>query len=242
MRKKLRNFIITFLFCLAIFSAPVLFFMQPKENYSELEKRYLSEFPALTQSSLISGEYTEKLGTYVADHFPGRELFVGLNAYYDLYPGRQGIKDYFLSADGRLFARPVDTDIHILDSNLDAINSFAQELATTEADIPVTLMLVPSSGAVLLDNPEYPDKEIISYVYSRVEAETVDIFSDFHTSDDRDKLFYRTDHHWTSEGAFRAACIYRQSLGLPCLSPEDYTKQSYTPFYGSAYSSSGLCF
>ena len=240
MRKKLRNFIITFLFCLAIFSAPVLFFMQPKENYSELEKRYLSEFPELTQSSLISGEYTEKLGTYVADHFPGRELFVGINAYYDLYSGRQGIKDYFLSADGRLFARLVDTDLHILDSNLDAINSFAQELATTEADIPVTLMLVPSSGAVLLDNPEYPDKEIISYAYSRVEAETVDIFSDFHTSDDRDKLFYRTDHHWTSEGAFRAACIYRQSLGLPCLSPEDYTKQSYTPFYGSAYSSSGL--
>ena len=148
MRKKLRNFIITFLFCLAIFSAPVLFFMQPKENYSELEKRYLSEFPALTQSSLISGEYTEKLGTYVADHFPGRELFVGINAYYDLYSGRQGIKDYFLSADGRLFPRPVDTDLHILDSNLDAINSFAQELETTEANIPVTLMLVPSSGAV----------------------------------------------------------------------------------------------
>ena len=110
MRKKLRNFIIIFLFCLAIFSVPVLFFVQPKEDFSELEKRYLSELPDFTEQSLVSGEFTEKLGTYVADHFPGREFFVGINAYYDLFSGRQGTKDYFPASDGRLFSRPVEAD------------------------------------------------------------------------------------------------------------------------------------
>ena len=38
MRKKLRNFIIIFLFCLAIFTVPVLFFVQTKEDFSDLEK------------------------------------------------------------------------------------------------------------------------------------------------------------------------------------------------------------
>ena len=114
MRKKLRNFIIIFLFCLAIFSVPVLFFVQPKEDFSELEKRYLSELPDFTEQSLVSGEFTEKLGTYVADHFPGREFFVGINAYYDLFSGRQGTKDYFPASDGRLFSRPVEADSQIM--------------------------------------------------------------------------------------------------------------------------------
>ena len=240
MRKKLRNFIIIFLFCLAIFSVPVLFFVQPKEDFSELEKRYLSELPDFTEQSLGSGEFTEKLGTYVADHFPGREFFVGINAYYDLFSGRQGTKDYFPASDGRLFSRPVEADSQIMNQNLESINSFVRELAKTDAGIPVTLMLVPSSGAVLLNNPDYPDREIISFAYKQAETKCVDLFSAFSSYSNPGSLYYRTDHHWTSEGAFQASCAYRKSLNLTCLTRDEYTKTSYSPFYGSAYSSSGL--
>ena len=108
--KKLSLFLITALFCLAIFAAPLLFFLLPGRDFSEREKRYLAEKPSLSLSSLADGSFTEKLGTYVADHFPGRELFVGINAYYDLYSGRQATKDYF-PAEGRLFARPVEKNM-----------------------------------------------------------------------------------------------------------------------------------
>ena len=240
MRKKLRYFVITFLFCFAIFAVPVLFFMQPEKDFSEIEKRYLAEAPAFNKKSLVSGEFTEKLGSYVADHFPGRELFVGINSYYDLFSGRQGTKDYFLTGDGRLFTRPIEANLHTLNSNLESINEFARTLSNTEADIQVNLMLVPSSGSVLLDNHEYPDKEIISYAYDHVETGCVDLFSAFLSGSDPGEFYYRTDHHWTSEGAFQAACAYRSALGLPCPNREEYTRQSYKPFYGSAYSSSGL--
>ena len=240
MKKRLRNFILTLLFCLAVFAAPALFFLQPKENFSEREKRYLAEEPVLSEESLVSGEFTQKLSDYVADHFPGRELFVGINAYVDLYSGRQITKDYFPTEDGRLFAMPVDRELKTLDANLDSINAFARDLASTEADIPITLMLVPSSGSVLLGDEEYPDAEIISYAYERAETRHVELLSAFRSSADPGSLYYRTDHHWTSEGAFLAACVYRSSLGLPCLSRENYTVQSFEPFYGSAYSASGL--
>ena len=239
-KKTWRNTLIALLFSAAIFAAPALFFLQPKKDFSEREKRYLAEAPTLSLQSLLSGEFTEKLGRYVADHFPEREFFVGLNAYLDLYTGRQGVKDYFLSEDGRLFARPVDDDLRTLDANLASINRFARDLAGTEADIPVTLMLVPSSGAVLLDEPPYPDGEIIAYAYERAETGHVDLLPAFRGSGDPDSLYYRTDHHWTSEGAFRAACAYRRALGLSVPTEESYTRQSYTPFYGSAYAGSGL--
>ena len=239
MRKKLRNNIITVLFCLAIFIVPALFLLLPKEDFSEREKRYLAEMPTLSVQSLTDGDYTKKLSTFVADHFPGREFFVGVNAYYDLYAGRQGSKDYF-ARDGRLFSMPVEGEQETLQTNLAFVNDFARNLAQAGTGIPVSLMLVPSSGAVLLDTPAYPDGEIISYVYERAETENVDLLAAFRTDPDPGRLYYRTDHHWTSEGAFQAACAYLQSRGLPCPSREAYTRQSYEPFYGSAYAASGL--
>ena len=239
MRKKLRNNIITVLFCLAIFIVPALFLLLPKEAFSEREKRYLAEMPALSVQSLTDGDYTKKLGVFVADHFPGRELFVGINAYYDLYAGRQGSKDTF-TRDGRLFSMPVENEPETLQTNLEYINDFARDLAQAGTGIPVSLMLVPSSGAVLLDTPEYPDGEIISAVYAQAETEHVDLLAAFRAEANPGRLYYRTDHHWTSEGAFQAACAYLRSRGLPCPAREAYTRQSYEPFYGSAYAASGL--
>ena len=240
MKKKRRNSIITVLFCIAVFTVPVLFFLLPKKDFSEREKRYLTEAPEWNKESVLSGSFSEKLGSYVADHFPGRELFVGINSYFDLLSGRQGTKDYFTAQGGRLFARPVDVDYQALNANLESINAFSRDLASTEADIPITLMLVPSSGAVLLENPVYPDGEIISYVYERARTGEVDLMGAFRDFADPGILYYRTDHHWTSEGAFQAVCAYRRSLGQPCPVREDYTQQSYEPFYGSAYAASGL--
>ena len=237
--KKFSLFLITALFCLAIFAAPLLFFLLPGRDFSEREKRYLAEKPSLSLSSLADGSFTEKLGTYVADHFPGRELFVGINAYYDLYSGRQATKDYF-PAEGRLFARPVEKNMDTLEKNLGFVNGFCRSLREAETELPVSLMLVPSSGAVLLEEPAYPDEELIAYARAHSEASFVDLLPVFRAAPDPGRLYYRTDHHWTSAGAFEAACAYRRSLDQPCLEQSDYRFQRFGPFYGSAYSASGL--
>ena len=225
MKKKLHNRIIILLFCLAISAVPVLFLLMPKKDFSELEKRYLEPAPELTRESLLSGTFTGQLGRFVADHFPGRELFVGINAYFDLLAGREAAMDYFPGPGGRLYSQPVEVDEKILNANLDSINAFARDLASTEADIPLTLMLVPSAGSVLMKDGDYPDRSVISYAYEHVEAGHVDLMSNFRHTENPELLYYRTDHHWTSEGAFLAACAYRRVLGLPVPSREDYTLQ-----------------
>ena len=237
MNRRLLDKIITALFCAAIFAAPVLFLLLPKQHISEREKRVLSDRPELSVSAVADGSFMEKLGDYVADHFPGREFFTGVNAYYDLLSGRQDAKDYRL-VDGRLFARPVETDRQVLEKNIARINDFSRSL--NESGIPVDLMLVPSSGAVLLPDREYPDEEMIGEVYARTETGHVDLLTAFRSCAEPERLYYRTDHHWTSEGAFEAACAWQRSLGRECPRREDYALQSYGPFYGSAYSASGL--
>ena len=56
------------------------FLISEKQEFSEGENRYLEKFPEFTFSSLKEGKYTEKLQSYLSDHFPLRNLFMGLKA------------------------------------------------------------------------------------------------------------------------------------------------------------------
>lgn len=241
MKKRTLDILIAALFCLAIFAVPALFLFLPQQSFSPLEKRYLAQMPDLRTPGGSWEERRDAVDDAVADQFPGRSFFVGVNAYYDLLSGRQATKDYFPGADGRLFAAPFDWEPADLEPELEAIDAFSRDLAASGADIPLSLMLVPSSGAVLLDEPAYPDAAIVDYVYDRVDANCVELLELFRSDPEPGRLYYRTDHHWTSEGAFEAACAYRRSLGQSCPERERYTVQRCdAPFYGSAWSASGL--
>ena len=241
--KKTINRVLNALFCLLLFAVPVLFFALPKSEFSDSEKRYLERVPTFSLENLIDGSYTRALGDYVADHFPLRDLFVGLNAYYDLYAGRQYTKDYCLR-DGRLYAAPTAFDTAALDRNTERLNSFAAELAAAGRDIPVRLMLVPSAGAVLLEEGEtpwhYDDRAIIDYVYSRTTLQPIDLMEDFSAAADKKALYYGTDHHWTSFGAWEAARVYAGQLGRTMPPRESYRVTDVGDFRGSAWSGSGL--
>lgn len=240
MKKKILNFLLMLLFLLMIFSIPVLFFLQPKQKFSEMEKRYLASPPTLSLQSVVSGSFMDELSDYISDHFPLRNVFVGINAYYDLFSGRQGTKDYLFTPDGRLFPKPVKMDTAVLDRKLAIVNSFCDAVGACGEDIPVTLMLVPSSGGVLLGGSRFHDAEIADYVYQNTRTQTVDLYAAFRSYSAPERLYYRTDHHWTSTGAYEAARLYAQLNGRTMPAADSYRTECVEGFYGSAYSGSGL--
>jgi len=242
--KRFTNILICVLFLASVFSVPVLFAVLPKKDFSELEKRYLAKAPEADVQSIASGSWMEELGEYIADHFPARNFFAGLNAYYDLWSGKQPVKDY-IAEDGRLYEKPVTVNGENISRNIKTVNRFADSLSTYgENGIPVELMLVPSSGYVILGEDHgrisFTDGEIMDTVYSGVKTGTVDLREAFRAYQDKGELYYRTDHHWTSKGAYIAASMLagKEALALP--PEESYTKESIRPFYGSEYSGSGL--
>ncbi len=240
MKKKLMDLAAGALFCLLIFSAALLFALQPKEEFSLLEKRYLARPPVLSVRTVSDGSIMERLGGYVTDHFPFRSFFVGLKAYGDRLSGTIAAADPF-PADGRLFDRPTAMDAAALDERIGLVNRFCQSVAEYDADIRVDLMLVPSSGAVLLGGDYgYRDEEIIRYVYDRTETENLDLFGAFERCGRPESLYYATDHHWTSRGAYEAARVYAGAALWELPEEESYVVSRYGPFYGSTYSASGL--
>lgn len=232
------------LFCAFLALMPLLFWLLPKTDYAAREKRYLAAAPALSAENLLSGRFAEEAEAYVADHLPGRDFLVGLNAACELASGRQGANEVWLGRNGRLLEAPVAWDEERLARNMAAIRSFA-----AQAGQPVDLMLVPSAGSVLPEDlpplaEPYRDEEILDAV--RAEAgdglRFVPLMPLFKAAEDREALYYRTDHHWTAEGAYCAAARYLDTVGREAPPRGQYQIKAETGFRGSTWSRAALWF
>ena len=218
------------------------FWLLPRRSFSENEKRVLSEAPQIDAAGIADGSVFRSIESYLSDHFPGRELWVGTNAYLVNVEGRGATEDIVRGTDGWLFTAPVSDDRETLWDNMQAITTFAEKQS-----VPVTMMAVPSAGAVVSDklpalHLPYPDADLLEEA-RRIAGNTlhwVDLYTDFCSAEQPERLYYRTDHHWTSEGAYRAYCLLMEELGQSSVPRDDFTVEQISGFYGTSYSKSGL--
>lgn len=215
------------LLCAFVLAISLGYFL-PDRTFSPLEKRYLNQMPKLTAAKLLDGSWGEEIEDHLADQMLGRDFFVGLNAYFEKLLGLQKAKTIW-TLDGKLVRRPVSVKDGAMEKNMGAVNRFADA-----ADVPVTLALIPSCG-FSLGAPEYEDDRLIEEIYSMANMETVDLREVFRGRPD---LFYSTDHHWTSAGAFEAYKTLLKSWGE--WPREQYTVERFSNFRGANYASSGL--
>ncbi len=242
MKAKTEHWIAAVGFCAFLGVAIALYLFLPNSKYSEREKRYLAKSPTLTIDSLVSGEYGEDLETHMADHIPARDFFVGLNAYADLLSGRQVSKEIYVAEGDRLVEAPVLWNEGQAAKNMNAVNRLAKVL-----DRKVDLMIVPSAGWAVQDQiiglaDPYTDKEQIERLYSMSDGtvNTVDVLSVFSSASDRGALYYKTDHHWTSLGAYEAYGAYMATKGRTYPTADEFTVTVADGFQGSTYSRAAL--
>ena len=237
---KVYDKILTAMFCVFIFGFGIAFIFLPKESFSENEKRSLAEMPKLTAASLTNGQFESGFEKYLNDHFPFREGFAAADAYYMLCTGRNGSNGIYKGKDGYLFTKPASGADSPLKENVSALQSFAKN-----TQIMTTMLLIPSSGYIMSDklpqnHLEYKDGEIIESVHKAVESDIrwVDIPSKFTASKDSGQIYYKTDHHYTTYGAYLAYEAFCEEHGLEPF--KDYTIESYGGFYGTSYSKSAF--
>ncbi|PWL42715.1 MAG: hypothetical protein DBY42_03660 [Bacillota bacterium] len=216
------------------------YLMLPKTLFSQREKRYLEAAPSFTWERLVSGAFAKDAEDYAADHMPGRDFFVGLNAYLGLALGQQGTKEIYRFSENYLVERPVKWDQEAVERNKKALGVFAQK-----ADTPVDFALIPSAGYILRDLSrgnymEYRDDQYIRQIYENLPpgVRSLDLIPAL--TDGGRENFYHTDHHWTSQGAYRAYAAYLAHKGRTPLAPDAFTVRTSQGFYGSTYSRSAL--
>ncbi len=241
MKKFRKEYACAFVFIAFIGMMLVLFAVLPGKTYLTDEKRKPAEMPSLTWRSLRDGTFGDDMDSYISDNFAGRKFFVGLNAYYDYISGRGGTLDIYNAKDGYLINGPVTPDTERLSRNIDIIDRFAEHI-----DSRVYLCVVPSAAYVMEDrlpcvHMPYHDDELLDIIEDGLSDSVtyVDLAGSFREYSGNEPLFYRTDHHWTTYGAYEGYVEICKSMGIEAASREDFTVSRYEGFYGTTYSQSG---
>ena len=231
------------LFVAFIFGLAIWFVVNPKADYSSAEKRYLQQFPETSVDTVLSGEFSEKFETYFADHFPQRNMWVGLNSYYNLGIGLNGRNGVYNSADGYLINVPVDKENYVR-KNIRVLAEFKEKIG----DVPMTVMLAPSTGYIATDKLPLIHDSYNDDTYFAETAKTlgesgvnfVDLRETFKQKyAEGVQLYYRTDHHWTTDGAYEGYVKLCEKLGVQPADKDSFAKTAYGGFYGTTYSTSG---
>ena len=238
MSKKYSIFI-TALFCLFIFGFGAALILSPSRDFSDQENRFLAQFKAPTLKTLRSGEFMEKFEDYVTDQFPLRDQWIQLKAYSERALGKQENNKVYFGTDGQtLFAQFNTPSPGDLEQKVGFVNALGQNLT-----VPVYFSLVPDKSwvwASLLpaNAPNVDDGSTIQQTAELCgdEVTFIDLRGPLTGTEDS---FYRTDHHWTTMGA------YRGYLGLMLGMGDSGGIYDYPltlcsdSFYGTTYSSSG---
>ena len=222
------------LFCVFLAGFGLLHIALPDRIFSPVENRNLRQLPEFTWSSLADGSYTAAMETYLSDQFPLRDGWMGLKTRYEYLLGKREFHGVYLCGD-RLISKVADDSRG--EQNLDCLRAL-----TEKTDIPVYLGLIPTAAEIWKDKlPEGADSFDQTVYLERARgagAVWVDMAGALAAHGD-EAVFYRTDHHWTSLGAYYGYTALMEAMGEEPL-PLGTARQVSEDFYGTLYSSSGV--
>lgn len=236
MMKKNVVFVVLFFVILGLFAG--LTFGLPARAFSDNENRNLAQMPVFTVENLLSGEFQSDLDAFLSDQIPLREMWIETNTNIKKWLGKREINGVYLGSDGYYFQQFTEDSYSA--SRKDAVFALLGQFGK-KIGVPVNIMMVPTPGVVLSDKlPANAPMYDADAMWQSLQAATPDCgFIDLRAAfaDADTQLYYRTDHHWTTQGAYVAYQQYCAAMGLAAKPLADFglTKVSDS-FLGTIYS------
>lgn len=206
----------------------------PAARYSQAERRYLADLPEITANGIKNGTVSTALDDYASERFPMRDSGRRLFALEQLLLGRREVRDVILCRDGSLVRRlPVNQST--FEKNLTALSRLSNALAPLSVTVAVAPRRIDVRDEVL---PALYHTTRERAVWEQLPQGSV-TFTDCR----EDACWYRTDHHWTSEGAYFAYVRLGEQLGYTPYPKKDFTPETVSEcFYGTSYAAAGIPF
>ena len=215
-QRKVQEQLVGIIFILTLFLFLIINVIVPDREKSVQENRMLATKPKFRLSSLISGDYDEKFEAYMDDQFVGRDMWRKLKVTVDRIGGSRLENGVYIGTNGQLLEQIEVADENHLAANIKAIKSFSE----SQSKIPVRMMLVPDAANVLNHSlPALAKPEDQTQMFSMVRkdlgdsVEWIDVSTELNKHK-TEKIYYKTDHHWTTLGAFYAFQATAPSLGI----------------------------
>ena len=203
-------------FTIAVIASIILIFsaadlIQGDRIFSETENKVLASRPDFTLESLLQGKYTAAYEDYITDQFVSRDKWISIKTYTDIALGRQEINGVYLCKDGYLIERhlPEQYPRELVAEKLALLQKLVEKW-------DAKVMLVPTADNILTDKlpyhaPFYDEAILLEQAAELLgEEHYIDIYTALKEHSDED-IYYRTDHHWTSLGAYYGYAAWMES-------------------------------
>ncbi len=205
-------------------------FIKPTENFSEFENRYLKGRPKITWASLMDNSYTQNYEGYINDQFVLRNNWIDLKAKAEALLLKIENNGVIYGKDNMLFEKFNSINSEQLEKNYNFVNEFSK-------DKNVTLAIVPSAYEIYPENLPYGitmvmQKPLIDRIYKGLSADTIDLVTPLFQNK-WNYIYYRTDHHWTTDGAYIGYIEFCKSKNLEPFT--DFELTNVNNFYGTYF-------
>lgn len=206
------------IFTIAIYVSIILIltvadFFHGDRIYSETENRLLAAKPTFSMNELFSGNYTADYEKYVTDQFVGRDKWIYVKTKTDILLQKKEINGVYLGADNYLIEQHLPQDY--TDEQMDKKLALLEQLIT---EWDATVMLVPTADNIISNKlpanaPYYDERELLEKAAQLAgEDRYVDVYTTLKEHREED-IYYRTDHHWTSLGAYYGYQAWLETTG-----------------------------
>lgn len=228
---------------MAFFSLSYIFIEE--KSFSEDENRSLQTFPKFTPEKFINGTYTHQLHNYFSDQINLRNGMIEIKANTELLMCKHENNGILLGRDGYLIETHQYTEENylFLNKNLNKMEKLI--ISFEENGITSYSVIIPRKIDVLQDYiPPAYSIERSEKVFELIDDNHILFNNSFKSAQDNGlDVFYKTDHHWTAEGAYWAYKELGSELGYIPYDINYFSLETLSSdFYGTNYSKSGFFF
>lgn len=239
--KRFSVFIFAIFSCVILVTATLVFLL-PKEPFSADENRMLTAFPSFSQSSLLEGEYTAQIASYLRDRMPSRSELLKTKALAEYALFKQENNHVIIAANSYLIKRFAYTDgqLATFRENVQRIVELKKVLSTPGK--PAVFLCAPRAVDILGHRYSKmlaePSERSPWHILSGADPDAITLQERFSQSVSRgEKIWFHTDHHWTAAGAYYAYEALGAVLGYTPLPRDSFLPVEVSrTFLGTSYS------
>ena len=236
---KKGNIITTVVFCALIGILTVASIFNPVRAESEIENRELAQMPELTRESLFSGQFAKDYESFITDQFVARDAWISVKTNCELLLGKRDTNGVYFADDG-YFIEKFTPDAEIIDANISYVSEFIDHVGDK---YNVRVLIAPTSSLILSDKlpPNAPNWAQDAMLDRLAELDGFVDTRGVLSEHDSEYIYYRTDHHWTTLGAYYAYTELADSLGFEPIAYDNLVERVLSDqFLGTTIAKVGI--
>lgn len=231
------------LFLTIVFGFSILSFVIPDKAKSAEENRVLAQTPSLSYQTYFEGRFQTKLEQYFNDQFPFRNSLIKWKTASDLTLDIIESNGVIKSKDGYLIERIKNPSENNIRHDIKSLDNFKR----SNPNCNFYFLLAPNAGNIMSEklprtvHMSNQNKYMTSFFndLKKIGITPIDSRKTLEKNIDKQQLYYRTDHHWTTGAAYLAYKEAHKEIGLD--SDIKYKKLSiHRNFRGTLASKSGF--